>query len=273
MSAVQRNVILFALSLITVSGISAFTIPSVPVKIDDEKYKVIKVNGEIVMRKTGKQLSQGDEFLSSTVLDFKTKDSKAAVISPTKGRFVLSQDNSNGKTNLVPGMNNIASRAGALINLVDLENHFSGNYLILEEQRLKISGEAYPMDEQHFFFLQYQLNGEVINKKLSHDGDTLILNRKEIFTIDGKEVENPEQLQVVLFYRKHDKNENFRISEFTGVYPDLETLKTEVEIILSNSSNKKTSEKVDEVSGYITEFYGKPDRDNLLLWLKRNFSL
>ena len=234
----------------------------------DETYKVIKVNGQIVMRKSGKALLQGDEFLATTLLDFKTQDSRAAVISPTKGRFVLTADNSTGKTNLVPGMSNISSRAGALINQIDLENHFKGNYVILESQKLKISKEAYPMNEKNFFFLQYEYEGEVINKKLAFQGDTLILDRSTIFTIDGKQVSMKNDLKCALKYRKSEQNENFLVSEFNLVTPSLNDLKSELEILLSNSPAKKTSDKVDEVGGYLLEFYGQADRDNLIEWMK-----
>lgn len=257
---------------ITTAALLSFSHPFTK-KPDDEKYKVIKVNGQIIIKRSGKSLSTGDELLSSTPLDFKTTDSRAAVISPSKGRFVLTAQANTGKTNLVPGMNNVASRAGALLNIIDLKNHFSGDYVVLEKNKLKISKEAYPMSQKNFFFLRFEYNGESINKRLDFEGDSLVLDRAAIFKIDEKPVAVTEKLPCGLYYRISESNENKPISNFNAVFPDLAVLKTEVQVILDNCSGKKTSERVDEVSAYINEFYGKPDKDNLLEWLQKNFAI
>ena len=240
---------------------------------DDEKYKVIKVNGEIIVKRSGKQLITGDEVLASTPLDFKTAEARAAVVSPTKGRFVLTAASQGGKTNLVPGMNNVASRSGALLNVIDLQNHFSGDYVILDKNRLKISKEAYPMNDKSFFFLRFSYNNETINKRLSFSGDTLILERSSIFSIDNKPVQILETMPCMLFYRNGEANENRNISSFTAVFPDLESLEAEMRILMENNHGKKASEKMDEVMGYVTEFYGKADKDNLQRWINSHFKL
>ena len=85
-------------------------------------------------------MKKGDIFLPGTELSFKTQQSRAAVISSLKGRFVLSASEK-GQTKILPAANNISSRSGALINLLDLQKHFDGNYLIIEEMALEI-GES-----------------------------------------------------------------------------------------------------------------------------------
>jgi len=258
-------IVLPALAALVYSFTATIALP------EDDKYKVIKVNGEIIVKRSGKALVTGDELLASTPLDFKTTESRAAVVSPTKGRFVLTAASQGGKTNLVPGMNNVASRSGALLNMIDLQNHFTGDYVILDRNMLKISKEAYPMDEKNFFFLRYVYNGETINKRLTFRGDYLSMERAAIFTIDNKPVEVKDQLSCSLFYRVSESNENRLISSFTAVFPDLNALKSEFQIVFDNNAGKKTSEKVDEVMGYLTEFYGKADKDNLNRWLNSNF--
>ncbi|HRE74249.1 MAG TPA: hypothetical protein PLR45_06130, partial [Flavobacteriales bacterium] len=88
---------------------------------------------------------------------------------------------------------------------------------------------------------------------------------------DNKPVEVKDQLSCSLFYRVSESNENRLISSFTAVFPDLNALKSEFQIVFDNNAGKKTSEKVDEVMGYLTEFYGKADKDNLNRWLNSNF--
>ncbi len=269
----MNKLIFFSSVLIFSIAVSSFTSKK-PLVPDDEKYKVIKVNGQIKNKKSGKDLIQGDEFLSNTPLDFKSPEARAAVISPTKGRFVLTASNkTNNGSNLVPAMNSVATRSGAMLNLIDLQNAFVDNYVIINEVRLKIGKEAYPMDDNRFFYIEYEWNGEVIPKMVSFSNDTLIIKRDDLFTIDGKSVENPFNITLNLYYRIDDKNENHKISTFSAVFPQEKELKEEVTIILTELEKKKDKEKLTEVLSYINEFYGKPDKDNLKLWLADNFKI
>jgi hypothetical protein len=261
------------IALLSVIALAVYVLTSfVPAPIA-EKFKVIKVNGEILVKASGKNLVTGDEYLETTPLDFRTQESRAAVISPSKGRYVLTAQAQTGKTNMIPGMNAVSSRAGALLNMIDLQNHFTGNYVILDQTKLKISKESYPMSEKNFFFIRFEYNGETINKKLRAEGDSLVIERAAVFNIDGKAVAETEKLSCSLFYRKSETSENIGINSFTAVFPELKNLHSEVQIVLDNCANKKQSEKIDEVNSYIVEFYGKADRDNLVSWMKKNFKL
>lgn len=118
--------------------------------VETDKYKVIHVDGRIIFQKTNADMKQGDIFVSGTLLKFLSNDSRAAVISSIKGRFVLSASEK-GQTKILPAANNISSRSGALINLIDLQNHFSGDYLVLDKMKLEIGEVNYPMNETNFF--------------------------------------------------------------------------------------------------------------------------
>lgn len=60
---------------------------------------------------------------------------------------------------------------------------------------------------------------------------------------------------------------------FTPVFPDLTELKIEVQIILDEYSDKKTPEIIEEVTSYLNEFYGKPNKENLKKWLSKEFDI
>lgn len=234
-------------------------------KLADE-YKVIKVTGKILYKNSGKEMSTGDIFKSSEPLKFNSENSRAAIISKLKGRFVLVPPSKSQKTNLVPAVNNISSRSGAIVNELDLKNHFSGNYLILDRLELPVSESTFPQDKTHFFFLSYEYKGEKIAKKLPSDGNKLILDKEEIFSIDGKPIA-PFNTEMVLFYRDATSKENLMISKFNPVFPDNESLKKEVDVILEEYSDKTEEKKFNEVKGYLTEFYGKPYDENLREWM------
>ena len=237
-----------------------------------DTYKVIKVNGQIIYVKTGSTMKMGDVFAPSTSLKFKTNESRAAVISRIKGRFILTGGAAGSRSNLLPAMNNISSRAGALLNIIDLKNHFQGKYVILGEMKLTIGKDAFPMDDKHFFYLRFDYDGEVINKKLPVKDGKLVLDRKEIYKIDGKPIEG-EVKEMTLYYRDNEKKTSTKINAFHPVFPDIALLKDELNIILAEYSDKESNQKKSEITSYINEFYGKPDKDNLNEFLKKEFSL
>tara|TARA_B100000508_G_scaffold114604_1_gene93462 strand:- start:10342 stop:11130 length:789 start_codon:yes stop_codon:yes gene_type:complete len=232
-----------------------------------DEYKVIKVIGDIVYKRSGKSMSTGDVFKSDASLVFKTNNSRAAVISNLKGRFILAPPSKEQKTNLVPAVNSISSRSGAIVNALDIKNHFQGEYLIIDEVAVPVSPQTFPQDKTHFFFLSYEYNGEKIMKKLQNRGEKLVINKKSVFSIDGKPIK-PFDTDVTLYYRDATSKENTKLSTFKMIVPDEEDLKQEVEVILDEYKDKSESEQFDQVKGYLTEFYGKPFDESLRNWME-----
>jgi hypothetical protein len=214
-------------------------------------------------------MKQGDVFLSGTALDFKSPHARAAVISSLKGRFVLTSSEK-GQAKILPAANNISSRSGALINKVDLQNHFSGKYLIIDKLKLEIGNQNFPMNEKNFFYLSYSYEGEIIRKKLDYDGDFLVFDKSEIFKIDGEPIP-VQNKEMNLYYRNGETSE--LVNEFSPVFPDLVELKEEVNIILEEFNDKSRQDKINEITAYLTEFHGKPNKENLSAWLTLEFGL
>ena len=240
------------------------------VNLADNEFKVITVRGEIVFEKSGENMKRGDLYVKGTPLSFASNESRASVYNSNQGRYVLS-GNTRGKLKILPATNNISTRSGALLNLVDLKNHFDGRYLIIKRQELQINQEAFPMNEDSFFYLKYEHQGELIPKKLRFEGDYLILDKEEIFKIDGEAIPIEEK-EMTLYYRGAEKT--LKINKFTPVFPDEEELKEEVGLILElRESDKTYEEKYNEGTSYLNEFYGRPYKPNLQDWLKVEFNL
>src|ERR1051325_5280994 len=142
----MNNTLKTGLLLSAAAFIFGFTI--VPQR--EDSYKVIKVNGNITVKKTGKPLLQGDVFQESTMLDF-SSDAKATVINAEKGRFILTPKTAGSRSNLIPAINNISSRSGAIINIIDLQNHFKGDVCVIERTAVKIASKDYAMNPENFF--------------------------------------------------------------------------------------------------------------------------
>jgi hypothetical protein len=241
-------------------------------------YKVIKVNGSITMKSSGKNLATGTVFSDNENLTFGQPTAKAAVINPDKGRFVITPENAtdltNSKSNFIPGLSNISSRSGAssLRNIVDMKNYFTGNFMVFDSTNIIVNSPDFPIDDNNFFYCRYNYNNEVINKKLGFKGDTIVIYKNDLLSIDGKPILSDEVSEIQLFYYKKNENKSVLINTFNPVFAE-ESLKEEVQVILDELSNKTYKEKLDAIVSYLNEFYGKPDEANLKNWLKSKFNL
>jgi len=238
-----------------------------------EEYKVIKVSGTIILEKDKSFLKRGSLFKDNDKLKFKTTNARAAVLKPGKGRFILKPNNSNtmyARANLTPSMNNISSRGTGITSSIDLNKYFTGNFVILNQSVIKINLEQYEMNDENFFYIRYYYNNEEVNKKLSHRGDTLIIEKVDLFLVDGAPIPDSNIKNMKLYYRTQSTKESQLISSFQPVFPNTEELKQEVEMILKEIENQTEREKNIEVINYINEMYGKIDTYNVEYWITNN---
>jgi hypothetical protein len=256
-----------------ISTLALLTFFSITLFAQDD-YKVIKVNGTIILKTRGVSLETGTVFSPREDLVFRSDDATAAVINPQKGRMVITSKNHDlaaTNSNYLPAMYNISSRGISLLTKSDLTNHFSGKVVVLGREEMVIFRESFPMNKENFFFLRYIYKGEEINKKLDFSGDTLFIDRKTLFTVDGSPIPGSDNPAIKLYYRKG--KESVFINEFNLIFPDIAQLTKEVEIILNDIRNKPAEDKIVEVGSFITEFYGKIDSDHLAKWLEKNFGV
>ena len=265
----KNTIILSLITLLTFSLVSTLDFNDAKKLADSDKFNVINVQGKIIFKTSGEEMKRGDIYVSGTRLDFLSSTSRAAIVNKYKGRFVLT-GSSKGKLKVLPATNNMSSRSGALLNALDLKKHFSDRYLVLKRSEIQIGSAAFPMNNENFFYLTYNHEGEEIAKKLRHEGDFLILDKNEIFKIDGQAIPSSEK-EMTLYYKQEDKGT--KISTFIPVFADVEVLKEEVEIMLSSFEDKTNEEKIQEITSYLVEFYGTPYKSNLNAWLKAEFGL
>lgn len=244
-----------------------------PLLVDE--YSVIKVIGDIKHLKSNKTLFTGDKVLSNEKLKFAQNTSKAALISKDKGRFML-QHTASGTVSagLMPALNNVSSRAGALLNEVDIKNHFDSKFLILSGCSIEIASKTFPMDESNFFFLRFNHKGEEISKKLNFEGNKINFNASDILKIDGKEISLKEGTKMALMYRNSSENTSKEMAIFEAVFVNEKVLKDECKLILNELGKDTTKDsKLEHILAYLTENYGKPNQENLSNWLKLNLGL
>ena len=99
----MNNRLLMGLALAFLAGglFSNMDVDKAEKLASNDKYKVIRVDGQIIFQRTKSDMKKGDIFLPGTKLSYKTPQSRAAVISSLKGRFVLSPSEK-GQTKILP---------------------------------------------------------------------------------------------------------------------------------------------------------------------------
>jgi len=242
-------------------------------------FTVIKVSGNIIIERTGFALGTGTSFAQNENLLFKIPESRAAVINPDRGRFLLTSENltdfRNYKSNYLPSAGKISTRALSVnMAIKDLKDHFEGNYFILNETGLKIDTTVYPMSDSRFFYITYNYANRAINKKLAFNYDTLFLKKNELLAVDGKLIPDSSISEMALMYLVAGESYTATpVCVFTPVFPDYIVLGQEISVILDQINKKSYNEKYNEISAFINEFYGKVDDANLERWLQENFGL
>ena len=237
-------------------------------------YSVIKVIGSI-KHANNKALFTGDKILSNEKLSFANDQSKAALVSKEKGRLMLGATPS-GKVSegLMPALSNVSSRSGALINAIDFTNHFANKYLILSGYEVEINAASFPMNDDKFFFLRFNYNGEEISKKLSFENNKLKMIASEILKIDGKPISLRPGTTAQLVYRNSINKTSETVATFEPVFTDEKSLKNECKLIfyeLGAEANK--DETIEQLLSYLTENYGKPLQSNFTQWVKFNLGI
>jgi hypothetical protein len=241
-------------------------------------FKVITVNGEIIATKAKLTLENGVEVFSDDNFEFRKPNSRAAMINSERGRVVLTEQNvadAFSRAAFAPAMSSVSARSGAVSSLAELQNIFSDKVLIIDKVELQVGPEYFPMEEQKFFFLRYMYKNERVNKRLAFKGDMLLIDMKEVLSVDGKPISESDASEFTLYYHKNidGKPESVLISSFEPLFVSSEQVKPEIAIIVDEFKGADNEKILAEVYDYLSSFYGKVDRPNLEKWLKKEFNL
>lgn len=165
-----------------------------------DNLKVLTINHGI-LRADGQIVKAGSQFDSKARIDWDDDSQVMKVINMTSHDvsvyaarlFKISHKSSIEE--LLVQKHNLSSRDGVLMNPLDFANFFNRNIALMNAFSVNT---GYSFDEQHFLFLQYDYNGEMINKKLTCREHSVMFD-DNIFCIDGKPIE-PTLLKASLFF-------------------------------------------------------------------------
>lgn len=243
-------------------------------------YRVLKTNGFQVKNQTRKQtLYRDSEFSSSDILNFPTKDTKLAVVQigsfgETFEMVPLADNLKRYKLN--PSNSLLASRPGKLATYVNFIAFLRDRKMLILDGKslIEVVGTKFPMDEDHFFYIQYDWTGdknEPVNKRLPIEGNSFVISKNELLKVDGQSITADQASNYRLFYYNAKTEESLFLQKFDLVFPDDQQLIQEVRTIIEGSSNTDMDALINGVAKYLNTHYGEPSIWDLQRWLRKHF--
>lgn len=233
-----------------------------------EQYYVTFLKGTVVLQRTKQPLKPGDKISAEDKLIFKDKTCKLNCISPGKGRFEISatqgKANEQGellavlKSSLLPVANtyHLSTRA-LMFEGYDPKTYFrseetNNRILLLSDQALPVNS-TYKLAAGNFFFVQYQLNGKTITKKVTQSEQGLSF-QPELF-IDG----TSQTEKAMLCYQSKESGtaRSTVLAEFTPVISNTAAIKEQIKIVSQHAGIADAKKLNAEIASHIYANYGK----------------
>lgn len=241
-----------------------------------QDYFVLQVKGQVKRTKSGATVKTKDVIKADEQLTFSSPTDAVAVVNPKSGRYIIKPGAPTKKNELFAfvkdalnqASSRLSTRSGGFNNVLDFQTYFKDPILLLPELRYKVNGASYPINDNSFFYIEYQYKGEAIPKQLKINPDSLIIiDRTELFKIDGQPIAAGETSGHQLMYFNNGSASMLSSIQFN--LAEVETVKSEISVLTDAlNSEKATSKKItDETMAYLLENYAKVDESNLKRWL------
>lgn len=240
-----------------------------------QQYYVLQVKGKVKEAKTKRELKTNDVLNADDKVVFSSDQDAVALVSSKSGRFVLKPGAptkshelvSIVKEALIPGKNKLSTRSGERFkNVIDIRTYFSEPVLLIRTNTYHVDTSQFRLTDKSFFFIRYTYQGSDINKKLQGADDSFIVDREELYRVDGNLIDESQVSNLDLYYMSDGKFQ--KLTNVTFALPDRANLKQEI-VVLTKSMDASDQSKVNaEIKSYLQEFYGRVDEEDLNGWLK-----
>lgn len=257
-------------------------------QIPNEKYYIIHLRGEIVSKSTGKPLKIGDQLSSNEEIKFTSKDAVAVVIGSQRGRFTLKPStitSTNGefiflvKSVILPlKTNGNLSTRGQNDNLVlDLHHYFGSDNFVIVGDKLSINfkNPKFPISEKAFFIYRYEVDGQVVSKKIESKNSELIFEKQSLYTYKDKAIATEKVNLVDIYYFNKETQTSEKIVSFKPLFISDESLMKELQLQaeLFKKEGIPKEQILKELKSFVFDFYGNTDAfalENLISKLSFN---
>lgn len=275
-------------------SISVILLPYILLSAQTETYFVTHIKGKIINKTTNKSLKLGDKLKATDKILYNPNNAAAILMSNQKGRFVLgkpadAKPTPTGdflafvKSTVVPVKSNgyLSSRGTVDDLITDLKGTIGNENFVFPGNlgKLVLSDKIYPMNANKFFIFRYMYESKAVNKKISFIKDTLAIDKKSLFVVNGQPV-NPEQIEnagvIDLYYYDQATKASMKVTSFKPVFTDEEILKEEFKNLIKIYKTQKMTDEVilENLTEHLQTVYnGKSDKHMVAQWMKEKIKL
>ncbi|MEZ4992970.1 MAG: hypothetical protein R2824_21280 [Saprospiraceae bacterium] len=234
-----------------------------------QQYIVYSIQGEVFA--DGERLKLQQVLTDDSRLSFSTPEDVVYVISPKKGKMVISggkavkeKDNefvAAVKNALLPPTQFRATNTRAELedpafeDVYDLKGYFRGNILIIDSTTYQLKGSRLQQDATHYFELHYsQAEGEMNSIRLNNP-DILQLRAADFFADPGQMAERKKEVE--WFYVNGNPDKQIRISKFTVVQATTEEIVQTLQVLYEAANEEPTPFIYEEAIPFLEMRYGR----------------
>ena len=241
---------------------------------------VCHIDGHVAYNGLPVRVGSEIPYTDDLELDFSTGQDIVVVVSPEKGRYVISARNSmvvggivkvRVRENFVPcPMLRDGERMSAETDIHDLLR--DGRFSILDSVSLPLNAAYVDDHANQYFLLSYQYNGRQLAKKIaispSHPYLTL---SADLFRSYDEQIDPAHAQQIELYFHDADKDLSEKITDLKITSLLSESTIEELRVLVSGIrayTNNDEALTFQEVKSHIEEFYGQISNVTLQNYLR-----
>ena len=268
----KKHIVIFGIAIFCILTTKGFSFP-------DKTFQVIKVRGKVQNVTKNDLLIVKKHFSSEDKLRFSSQEDRLAVIDEALRTYIVKPHRNLSNYDLEPIRAKYNTRPGEILTYIAFVKYLEGkDFLILSDQvKLKIEAPDLQLDEKHFFYIRYKLQGQEspVNKKLSSEDNQIIISKSALFQVDGQTISPESASDFELFYYNSAESKSLKINNLSLVFPDKTILKEEVDVIIASFGDdlENREELRKAIENYLMEVYGVPEKENLDEWLGGEYGL
>jgi hypothetical protein len=238
-------------------------------------YYVTFVKGEVKLASTGKVLKISDRINHTDQLIFQDKDAKISCVSPTRGRFDISQGSAkqSKKSEWIAILKDALVPASPKRQFSTRDNYAKANdptkpfpnnrpdeKVLLPEDEWITLNPKYKISPESSVMLEYVVNGKTITRKLATNGQQIQFSKEQFVNDRGVKVSPEKIAKVNLTYKETNaSNEKAKlITRFKPILISVEEFKTQARLLENNLQlMKKSKETISkEIYEHFNSSYG-----------------
>jgi hypothetical protein len=230
----------------------------------DETYQVIFVQGTIVNKATGANITKGAKLSAKDKVSFRSKDAKAVILSTTRGRFVMTGKPATGTTELIAFVNDVVSplKTNAKLStrgmgtmadngIQDMQTFFgmvqrdAENKLLKlpifamigDKYSFKVDVSRYPMNAEKFLGIYYETPKKV-GKAIAFKGNVATLSKEGHFVSKGVDFKEVDFVEIRQYNKATNNFEKEVLASFRPIFIDPIDLKETFQEFINLSGDK-----------------------------------